>query len=102
MGEFLEKFQKWGGHFQSKNSYFRFWTIKQCFKQVLFGKNCNIIFRKLERGGFRGYLELFRIHLLVASPVPKMAERNHLVKVDGDDHGSEFDHEWRLSHLELV
>ena len=40
--------------------------------------------------------------VLVASPVPKMAERNHLVEVDGDDHGSEFDHEWRLSHLELV
>ena len=32
-GEFLEKFQRGGGHLQSKNLYCRFWTFIQGFKQ---------------------------------------------------------------------
>ena len=65
------KLQKWrhfwksskgregGGHYQSKKLCCIFWTIKQCFKQVLFGKNCNIIFRKWGEG-VKGRLEFPR------------------------------------------
>ena len=52
-----------GGHFRSKNFYFRFWTFKEVFFWTIPKKNCNRIFQKWG-GGVKGRLELFRKFIL--------------------------------------
>ena len=47
--EFLEKFQRRGGHFQSKNLYCRFWTFIQGFFRT-FSKKIALQFSENEGG----------------------------------------------------
>ena len=49
-----------GGHFQSKNLYWRFWAFIQGFIAGFSEKNCNLIFRKWGEGGIKGRLEFYR------------------------------------------
>ena len=60
LDEFSEKFQRGGGHFQSKNLYCRFWTfIKGLFSDVLW-KYLQHNFPKMRGVGVEGRLEFFQ------------------------------------------